>query len=114
PGIAALIEAFAQRGKMLFRSHAELYEAIRDFFVAQEGGKVVGICALEIQWVFALTYEQAFFEKLGFAVVDKSALPLKVWSVCIKCPKRDGCDEIAMVKTVWEGTPVAEDEADGH
>ncbi|HUO08348.1 MAG TPA: N-acetyltransferase [Phycisphaerae bacterium] len=158
PGIAALIEAFAQRGKMLFRSHAELYEAIRDFFVAEEeeGGRVVGICALEIVWadlaevrslaveasmqgkgigkmlvnavveearrleihrVFALTYEQAFFERLGFAVVDKSALPLKVWSVCIKCPKRDGCDEIAMVRTVMEKPPpqaVVEAPADSH
>ena len=157
PGIAGLIEAFAQRGLMLFRSHAELYEAIRDFFVAEEeGGKVVGICALEIVWgdlaevrslaveasqqgkgvgkslvnavveearrleiqrVFALTYEQVFFEKLGFGVVDKSALPLKVWSVCIKCPKRDGCDEIAMVRTVMDRPPpeaVAEAPADSH
>jgi amino-acid N-acetyltransferase len=139
PAIAALIATFAQRGKMLFRSHAELYEALRDFFVAEDRGTVVGVCALEIVWadlaevrslavdptcqgqgigqaltkgvihearrlgiarVFSLTYEQRFFEKLGFHVVDKSALPLKVWSVCIKCPKRDGCDEIAMVKTV--------------
>ncbi len=69
---------------------------------------------LLIHRVFALTYEQAFFEKLGFVVVEKSALPLKVWSVCIKCPKRDGCDEIAMVKTVMENVPAVMDEADAH
>ena len=29
---------------------------------------------------------------------DKETLPLKVWSDCVRCPKRDGCDEIAMVR----------------
>ena len=153
PAIAGLITEFAQRGKMLFRSHAELYEAIRDFVVAEEGGEIVGTGALEIVWadlaevrslavnprhhgkgvgralvhavveearrldiqrVFALTYEQLFFEKLGFHVVDKSALPLKVWSGCIKCPKRDGCDEIAMVRTLFDRPAVIEDNPDAH
>jgi amino-acid N-acetyltransferase len=152
PAIAALIAGFAQRGKMLFRSHAELYEALRDFQVAELEGRIAGICALEIVWadlaevrslavdpaaqgrgigkalvlavaeearrlqihrIFALTYEQAFFEKLGFNVVDKAALPLKVWSGCIKCPKRDGCDEIAVVKTIMDAA-VPEENPDTH
>jgi amino-acid N-acetyltransferase len=37
-------------------------------------------------------------------VVDKDTLPLKVWSDCVRCPKRDGCDEIAMVR-VLEDVP---------
>ena len=45
----------------------------------------------------SLTYEQRFFAKLGFEVVDKESLPLKVWTDCVKCPKNDNCDEIAMV-----------------
>jgi amino-acid N-acetyltransferase len=53
---------------------------------------------LQIRKLMSLTYEQKFFEKLGFAVVDKDSLPLKVWSDCVRCPKRDGCDEIAMVR----------------
>jgi amino-acid N-acetyltransferase len=53
---------------------------------------------LQIRRLMALTYEQRFFEKLGFEVVSKDTLPLKVWSDCIRCPKRDGCDEIAVVK----------------
>jgi len=52
---------------------------------------------LQIRKLMALTYEQAFFEKFGFEVVGKETLPLKVWSDCIRCPKRLGCDEIAMV-----------------
>jgi len=55
---------------------------------------------LQIRRVMALTYEQRFFEKLGFEVVDKDTLPLKVWSDCVRCPKKDGCDEIAMIKAV--------------
>lgn len=52
---------------------------------------------LHIRKLMSLTYEQAFFEKLGFQVVEKDTLPLKVWSDCVRCPKRDGCDEIAMI-----------------
>ncbi len=46
--------------------------------------------------LFALTYERAFFERLGFEVVDRQKLPEKVWRECISCPKADQCDEIAM------------------
>lgn len=60
---------------------------------------------MQIRKLFALTYEQAFFEKQGFEVVAKETLPLKVWSDCVRCPKNDHCDEIAMVK-VLEDVPV--------
>ena len=62
---------------------------------------------LHIRKLMALTYEQAFFAKLGFVVVEKEHLPLKVWSDCVRCPKREGCDEIAMVR-VLEDVPVVE------
>lgn len=62
---------------------------------------------LGIRRIMSLTYEQRFFEKLGFVVVDKDTLPLKVWSDCVRCPKREGCDEIAMVLTL-EDIPVPE------
>lgn len=62
---------------------------------------------LHIRRLMTLTYEQRFFEKQGFEVVAKEALPLKVWSDCVRCPKRDGCDEIAMVR-VLEDVPVIE------
>ncbi len=57
---------------------------------------------LQIRRLMSLTYEQAFFEKLGFEVVSKDTLPLKVWSDCVRCPKRDGCDEIAMVRVLHD------------
>ena len=57
---------------------------------------------LGIRRLMALTYEQMFFERLGFDVVAKEALPLKVWSDCVRCPKRDGCDEIAVVRVLQD------------
>ena len=60
---------------------------------------------LQIRKLMTLTYEQRFFEKLEFAVVPKETLPLKVWTDCVKCPKNDNCDEIAMLR-VLEEVPV--------
>jgi len=153
PRIQEIINSHAELGRMLFKSLAQLFEALRDFAVYQDPhtGEVAGCCALTIIWadlaevrslavdeaqrgrgigrklvewsveearrlgirkIMSLTYEQRFFEKLSFELVPKESLPLKVWSDCVRCPKRDGCDEIAMVRTlldvpVPEGVPVA-------
>src|SRR5205809_231003 len=71
------------------------------------GSKLVGWCIEEarrlgIRKLMSLTYEQRFFEKLGFEVVAKESLPLKVWSDCVRCPKNENCDEIAMVLTLTD------------
>ena len=55
-------------------------------------------CQLGLPKVFALTLNPAFFEKLGFIVVEKEELPMKVWSDCAKCPKQQNCDEVAVIK----------------
>jgi amino-acid N-acetyltransferase len=55
---------------------------------------------LEIRRIMTLTYEHGFFARLGFEVVPKESLPLKVWTDCVRCPKRDNCDEIAMVREI--------------
>jgi len=73
------------------------------------GRKLVEACiaeakALGIPRVMTLTYEQTFFERLGFTVLDRQKLPLKVWSECVRCPKNQACDEIAMYLTI-EGVP---------
>ncbi len=52
---------------------------------------------LGINRVFVLTYEVNFFKKYGFREVNKSELPHKIWSECLKCPKFPGCDEAALV-----------------
>lgn len=48
--------------------------------------------------IFAFTYVVGFFEKLGFQEVERGELPLKAWKDCLRCPKFQNCDEIAVVK----------------
>lgn len=50
PTIHGLVNGFATKGEMLGRSRAEIYEGIRDFFVAEAGGRVVGCAALHVNW----------------------------------------------------------------
>lgn len=45
-----LVNYFAQKGEMLPRSQSELYENMRDFFVVEDNGEVIGCCALHILW----------------------------------------------------------------
>jgi amino-acid N-acetyltransferase len=48
--IQKLLTFFASRGDMLSRSLSELYEAIRDFYIVEEEGRLVGTAALHIVW----------------------------------------------------------------
>jgi amino-acid N-acetyltransferase len=53
--------------------------------------------------VFAFTYVDRFFAKLGYREVERGELPLKAWKDCLRCPKFQCCDEIAMLKPLREG-----------
>ena len=55
---------------------------------------------LGVTRVFALTYKPEFFKKNGFIPIEKSELPHKVWSECIRCPKFPDCGEEALIYTV--------------
>ncbi len=48
--IQKLLTNFASRGEMLSRSLSELYEALRDFYVFEEDGELLGTSALHIVW----------------------------------------------------------------
>jgi len=67
-----------------------------------------------LQSVFAFTYIPEFFGRLGYLEVDRQLLPAKVWKDCLRCPKLQCCDEIAVRKlfaSVGEPTPACGDEA---
>ena len=137
--IHSIVNSAAAKGEMLARSLGELYDNMRDYFVYEERGKVIGAGALHICWedlaeirslcvtessrgkgigrmlveacieearklniakVFLLTYQEEFFGKCGFTLVDKKELPQKIWSDCIRCPKFPECDEIAMMRRI--------------
>jgi amino-acid N-acetyltransferase len=56
--------------------------------------------------VFAFTYVEGFFAKAGFHEVERGELPLKAWKDCLRCPKFQACDEIAVLRVLrpqrWE------------
>jgi amino-acid N-acetyltransferase len=120
--IYALVNGYGREGVMLPRSRAELYDALRDFLVADRGGELVEIkslavarehqrrgigrrlvrsCLAEarrlgITKVFALTTTPDFFAGIGFEPVSRETLPHKIWSDCVRCPKFPDCDEFAV------------------
>lgn len=55
--------------------------------------------------VFLFTRVPNFFERVGFTTVPHGMLPEKVHRDCIACPRRECCDEIAMI----HGTVSAEE-----
>ncbi|MDZ7642293.1 MAG: N-acetyltransferase [Desulfurivibrio sp.] len=78
--------------------------AIAESFQARGlGRELVHACLAEarelgISRVFTLTYQPAFFSKLGFKSIDKNELPHKVWSDCINCPMFPDCNEEALIR----------------
>jgi amino-acid N-acetyltransferase len=135
--ILELINGYAAKGIMLPRTEFEMSEAIRDFTVVTDHGRLVGCGALHfysptigeirslavhehskthgvgrkliealvaegvhynLDAVFAFTYVVEFFNKVGFHVVERGVLPLKAWKDCLRCPKFQACDEIAVLR----------------
>jgi amino-acid N-acetyltransferase len=65
----------------------------------------------DLEAIFAFTYVTGFFAKAGFSEVERGELPLKVWKDCLRCPKFNNCDEIAVVKRLksWVVKPCTVD-----
>lgn len=48
--ISALVNCYAEQDRMLYRSLADIYENLQNFFVAEENGDIIGCCALQVIW----------------------------------------------------------------
>lgn len=48
--IQKLLTNYASRGEMLSRSLSELYDSLRDFYIYEDQGKILGTSALHIVW----------------------------------------------------------------
>jgi N-acetylglutamate synthase and related acetyltransferases len=82
---------------------------IRSLYVAENyrgkgiGKELVEACISEaitlgLFKIFTLTYKRELFAQLAFKEVDKTTLPEKIWSDCLRCSKYpDYCDEVAMI-----------------
>lgn len=46
--IYEIVEAFAKKGIMLHRTEQDICDSLRDFFVCESDGKIIGTCALHI------------------------------------------------------------------
>jgi len=56
---------------------------------------------LGLKEVLALTYQQRFFERLGFVEIPKETIPEhKIWADCIKCKHFPVCNEVSLIKTL--------------
>jgi argininosuccinate lyase/amino-acid N-acetyltransferase len=89
-----------------------------DFHGRGLGGRLVRAVlddarTLHLPRVIALTRELAFFERCGFVEISRDRLPRKVWSDCVRCPKRHACDEIAVVLDLEPGASEAAEKAAG-
>ena len=77
PEMQKLIRVFAERGELLPRSLNQLYENIRDFSVLEDDRRILGTCALHVNWgdlaeVMALTVEDSCQGKgLGRELVNR-------------------------------------------
>ena len=142
PGIAAVMARYVEQDVLLPRPVSELFQCIREFHVADDGGEIVACAALRLLWsdlgevrslavrpdahgkglggalveavvadarglglprVIALTREVEFFERCGFTIEQRESLPRKVWTDCVKCPRRHACDEVAVVLDLVPG-----------
>ncbi len=140
PAMQQLVAPEIESGVILPRSNDEIATNIRSYFIALDGEKIIGFCALHIhspklaelrsmivdqnyrgrnigtmlvekaceegkrlglQEVLALTYQQRFFERLGFVEIPKESIPEhKIWADCIKCKHFPVCNEVSLIKTL--------------
>lgn len=56
---------------------------------------------LNVKEALSLTYQDKFFEKLGFKAIDKELIPEhKIWADCVKCKHFPICNEIALTISI--------------
>ncbi len=96
-------------GFVALHIHSSRLSEVRSLIVNQDyrglklGKQLVEYCIQEgkklgLEQILSLTYEEGFFESLGFRIIDKENIPEhKIWADCIRCKHFPVCNEIAMV-----------------
>jgi amino-acid N-acetyltransferase len=104
-----LVAAVAERvvGSVALRDYGVLLVEVRSLVVHPDlagqglGSRLLAAAVAEARRrgarrVFALTLRPGLFERQHFLQVDRDLFPQKVWADCIRCPKRNRCDEVAV------------------
>jgi len=89
-GIHQLINSFAKKGLMLPRSLNELYEHVRDIYLAEENSDLLGVCSLHLLW-------EDLAEIRSLLVVDKAReknLGKRLINKCIQEARKLGVKRI--------------------
>jgi len=90
--------------------HTPKLAEIRSLIVSEElrgqgvGKKLIKLAneegiTLGLKEILVLTYQQSFFEALGFVEISKESIPdHKIWADCIKCKHFPVCNEVSLIK----------------
>lgn len=88
--IQELINSFAKDDLMLPRSLNELYDNIRDFWVFQQGKKIIGSVALHISWLDLAEIKSLAVEKKW----QRKNIGTQLVNACIEEAKKLGAKKI--------------------
>ncbi|MDD5717465.1 MAG: N-acetyltransferase [Sulfuricurvum sp.] len=99
-------------GFVALHIHSQTLAELRSMIIDEKyRGKNIGSMLIEkaceegrklgLKEVLALTYQQRFFERLGFVEIPKESIPEhKIWADCIKCKHFPVCNEVSLIKTL--------------
>lgn len=102
------------RGCVALRDFGDGLHEVRSLAVHPEsGGSGIGSLLVNMavrlaaergcRRLFTLTRRPRLFQRQGFRRVPMSLFPEKVWSDCSVCPRRDCCDEFALLLDLPHG-----------
>ncbi|OGR84443.1 MAG: hypothetical protein A2901_08435 [Elusimicrobia bacterium RIFCSPLOWO2_01_FULL_54_10] len=93
PAVHGLVAEATRRGKILKRSRLEVQKAINHFWVAEEAGKLVACCALEI-------YNKKLAEIRSLAVQagrEKQGIASRLVEACLREARRRRIYEVLVI-----------------
>ena len=88
--IHSLIKKFAKDDEMLPRSLNEIYENIRDFFICEDKGEIIGASALHILWENLAEIRSVAVSK----EYQKKGIGKKLIECCLKEAKALGVEKV--------------------
>jgi len=96
--IQSLINFYGRQGVMISRSLNELYENIRDFWVCESGGRVLGCSAVHISWENLVEIKSVAVDKS----VQAQGIGTKLINSCLGEARQLGAKKVFLLTYVPE------------